>query len=181
PGTEPARGPSGPPTPTWRESGSRPDHRPAGHRDRGAHAGDHAQGPLGGAVRGRADQDLAVPDPEGRRRGVRALSLHLHTRGLTMIALLLAVALPWVEMSGGPVLLRESGRAGLGTGPMVRVEVGFPVAERLAAEAWLSGAMESAPLSAPGDRALLGAGVGGRALLLDVGQLGVWAHVGAGW
>jgi len=98
-----------------------------------------------------------------------------------MIALLLAAALPWVEMSGGPVLLRESGRAGLGTGPMVRVELGFPVAERLAAEAWLSGAMESAPLSAPGDRALLGAGVGGRALIADIGQLGMWVHVGAGW
>lgn len=106
---------------------------------------------------------------------------------MLMLAMMLAAAVPpqpYVGMSAGPVLLRESGRAGMGSGPMVRLEVGYPVGDRLAAEAWLTGAMESAPLHAPGDRALVGAGLGGRFLVARAGSegnLGLWLHAGAGW
>lgn len=104
-----------------------------------------------------------------------------------LLAMLIAAATaqqPWVEMSAGPVVLHESGRAGLGTGPLVRMDLGYPVTQRLAAEVWLSGTLEAAPMGAPGDRAILGAGGGGRFLLRrfgDESKLGLWAHVGAGW
>jgi hypothetical protein len=103
-----------------------------------------------------------------------------------MVAMLLGAAMPqpWVGMSAGPVLLRESGRAGVGTGPMVRVEVGYPVADRLAAEAWLSTTIESAPPRNPGDVALIAAGGGARLRVghLDSdGKLSLWLHGGAGW
>jgi hypothetical protein len=100
-----------------------------------------------------------------------------------LLALLLAAA-PWVEMSAGPVFLRESRRAGLGSGPLLRLDLGVPLGERAAAEAWLSGALERAPMAAPGDSALLGAGAGGRLLIVRLdaeGKLGLWAHAGAGW
>jgi len=105
---------------------------------------------------------------------------------MMMLALALAAAAPqpWIGISAGPVLLRESGRPGVGSGPLVRVEVGYPVADRIAAELWLSGAMESAPPTTPGDHALLGAGGGARLLVsrLDsAGKLGLWLHAGAGW
>lgn len=106
---------------------------------------------------------------------------------MLLLALALAAAAPpqpYVGMSAGPLLLRESGRPGTGSGPMVRLEVGYPVADRLAAEAWLTGAMESAPSRAPGDRALVGAGLGGRVLVLRAGSegsVGFWLHGGAGW
>jgi len=105
---------------------------------------------------------------------------------MLIVALLLAAGAPqpYFGMSAGPVLLRESGRPGLGNGPLVRLEAGYPIGDRLAAEAWLSGAMESAPSRTPGDRALLGAGVGGRLLLLRAGSegdVGLWLHAGAGW
>jgi len=101
-----------------------------------------------------------------------------------MLLSFLLAATPWVSMSAGPVFLHQSDRAGLGSGPLVRIELGLPLAERAAAEAWLSGAMESAPMGSPGDRAILGAGGGGRFLLMRLdpeGKLGLWAHVGAGW
>ena len=63
-----------------------------------------------------------------------------------LFALILAAGMPWVEMSGGPVFLRESGRPGLGSGPLLRVDLGVPLAERAATEVWLSGAMETAPM-----------------------------------
>jgi hypothetical protein len=110
---------------------------------------------------------------------------------MLMVAMVLLAAAPvaeekqpWVGMSAGPVLLRQSGRPGVGSGPLVRVEVGYPLADRVAAEVWLTGAMESAPLGTPGDRALLGAGAGARVLVsrLDSsGKLGLWMHGGAGW
>ena len=62
-----------------------------------------------------------------------------------LFALILAAGMPWVEMSGGPVFLRESGRPGLGSGPLLRVDLGVPLAERAATEVWLSGAMEGKP------------------------------------
>ncbi len=103
-----------------------------------------------------------------------------------LLALLLAASSsqPYIGMSAGPVFLRDRGRPGVGTGPMVRLEAGFPLAERFAVEAWLTGAMESAPAGLPGDRALLGAGAAGRLLVLRAGSgddLGLWLHAGAGW
>jgi hypothetical protein len=105
---------------------------------------------------------------------------------MMMLALALAAAAPqpWIGISGGPVLLRESGRAGVGSGPLVRVEVGYPVADRVGAEVWVTGAMESAPPTTPGDHALLAAGGGARLLVTRLdssGNLGLWLHGGAGW
>jgi hypothetical protein len=106
---------------------------------------------------------------------------------MLVMALLLAVSAqpqPYVGISAGPVLLRESGRPGVGNGPMIRLELGYPVADRFAAELWLGGAMESAPAGSPGDRALAGAGLAGRFLLAQAGSdgnLGFWLHAGAGW
>jgi len=104
-----------------------------------------------------------------------------------ILALLLAAAAPqqpWVEISAGPVFLHEQGRSGLGDGPLLRLDLGYPLSDRAAGELWLSGAMESAPLGSPGDRAIVGAGAGGRFLLTRLdgeGKLGLWAHAGAGW
>jgi hypothetical protein len=101
-----------------------------------------------------------------------------------MLLALLVAASPWVAMSAGPVFLRQQDRSGVGTGPLVRLEVGVPFAERAAAEAWFSGAVESGPMGSPGDRAILAAGGGGRFLLMRIGpedRLGFWAHGGAGW
>jgi hypothetical protein len=106
---------------------------------------------------------------------------------LLAVSLLMAAASaqqPWVEMSAGPVLLHESGRAGIGTGPLLRIDLGYPLSDRAAAEAWLSGTLESAPMGSPGDRAILGAGAAGRFLLTRLdgeGKVGLWAHAGAGW
>src|SRR3954468_13527493 len=84
---------------------------------------------------------------------------------LLALAIAAATPQPWVEMSARPMLLRESGRPGLGSGPLIRMGVGYPLADRFAAEVWLSGAMQSAPHGAPGDQALVGAGIGGRMLV----------------
>ena len=103
---------------------------------------------------------------------------------LALIIAAVAPPQPWVEMSAGPVFLHESGRAGIGSGPLVRLDLGYPLSERAAGELWLSGAMETAPLGTPGDRAIVAVGAGGRFLLtrLDTeGKLGLWAHAGAGW
>jgi hypothetical protein len=104
-----------------------------------------------------------------------------------LLALLIAAAAPqqpWVELSAGPLVLHQSGRSGLGSGPLVRLDLGYQLHERAAVELWLSGAVESAPLGAPGDHAILGAGAGGRLLVVRLdseGKLGLWAHGGAGW
>jgi hypothetical protein len=105
---------------------------------------------------------------------------------MLIVAMLLAAAAPqpWLAMSAGPVFLRQGGGQGMSTGPLVRLEVGYPVGDRLAASAWLSGLMQSAPEGAPGDRALLGAGIGGRVLVLRTGSedsIGFWLNAGAGW
>jgi hypothetical protein len=103
-----------------------------------------------------------------------------------MVAMVLAASgpQPWVGMSAGPMFLRESGRAGVGSGPLVRVEVGYPIADRFAAEIWLTSAFESAPSQSPGDSALIAGGGGVRLLVsrLDSeGKLALWLHGGAGW
>jgi len=81
-----------------------------------------------------------------------------------LFAMLLAasdvpVKQPWVELQVGPVVLHEAGRSGVGSGPLARVDLGYEMPERLAAEVWLSGAMQSAPLHAPGDTAIARGGV----------------------
>lgn len=103
-----------------------------------------------------------------------------------ILALLLAAATPqpFLEMSAGPMWLHESGRTGVGTGPLVRLDVGYPIGDRFAGELWLNGAMESAPQGALSDRALVAAGGGARFLLGKLGSdgtFGLWAHAGAGW
>jgi hypothetical protein len=106
---------------------------------------------------------------------------------MLMLAMFLAALTPqkpWIEMSAGPMFLHQSGRAGLGTGPLVRLQVGYPLGERVAAELWVSGILESAPLGAPGDHALLGGGAAARFLLLHLDsedKLNLWAHGGLGW
>jgi hypothetical protein len=91
---------------------------------------------------------------------------------------------PWVELQAGPVFLHQPGRSGLGRGPLLRADLGYEMSERFAAEVWLSGAMQGAPLAAPGDTAVLGGGLGGRFLLKtfdDRGKFGLYAHGGLGW
>jgi len=105
---------------------------------------------------------------------------------MLMVAMVLAAATPqpWVGVSGGAVLLRESGRSGVGSGPMFRVEVGYPVADRVSAELWLSSMVENAPPSRPGDSALIAGGGGARLLVTRLGsdgKLGFWLHGAAGW
>ncbi len=90
-----------------------------------------------------------------------------------LLALLIAAA-PWLEITGGPTFV-----AGHGTGPTARVEVGVPAGDRLAGEAWISGLIDSTPLTSS---AILSAGVGGRVLVTPLSSpLGLWAHAGAGW
>jgi hypothetical protein len=101
-----------------------------------------------------------------------------------LLALLIAAAGPWVGLSAGPAFLHDDGRSGMGSGPLLRLDLGYPLGERAAAEVWLSGAFESAPLETPGDRALAALGAGGRLLVLrlgDEGKFGLWAHAGGGW
>jgi hypothetical protein len=103
-------------------------------------------------------------------------------------ALLAAPSLPvsqrgtWVEMQAGPqVLFRDRGA---GLGPEVRLDIGVGLTERLAAEAWLSGALEEAPLRSPGDQSRVALGLGARARLFQLdseGKLMVWGRAGAGW
>jgi hypothetical protein len=107
---------------------------------------------------------------------------------LALAAVLLAAPLPvtqkgpFLEMQAGPqVLFRDAGRS---AGPEVRFDVGLGFNDRFAAEAWLSGALLDAPLSAPGDQSRIGAGLAGRARLLHLdadGKLGLWGRVGAGY
>jgi hypothetical protein len=106
---------------------------------------------------------------------------------LVLVAALLAAPLPvtqkgpFLEMQAGPeVLLRNRST---GVGPEIRLNVGLGLEQRFAAEAWLSGALENAPLRSPGDQSRIGFGLAGRARLLQLGgdgKLGVWGRVGAG-
>ena len=88
----------------------------------------------------------------------------------------------WVEMQAGPQLLFRDRGAGLG--PEVRLDIGVGLTERLAAEAWLSGALEEAPLRSPGDQSRVAVGLAARARLLQLdseGKVMVWGRAGAGW
>ena len=88
----------------------------------------------------------------------------------------------WVEMQAGPQLLFRD--RGAGIGPEVRLDIGLGLSERLAAEAWLSGALEEAPLRSPGDQSRVAAGLAARARLFQLdsdGKLMVWGRAGAGW
>ena len=92
-----------------------------------------------------------------------------------MLLALLIAATPWVEMSGGPVFGRGS------NGPMARIEVGLPAADRFAFEGWMSGYL-SGTRGAPGDVAVMAVGGGARLLMVQLSaQTGLWAHAGGGW
>jgi hypothetical protein len=107
---------------------------------------------------------------------------------LALAAVLFAAPLPvtqqgpYLEMQAGPqVLFHDSARR---IGPEVRLNVGLGFNDRFAVEAWLSGALLDAPLSTPGDQSRIGAGLAGRARLLQLdsdGKLGLWGRVGAGY
>jgi hypothetical protein len=89
---------------------------------------------------------------------------------------------PWVEMQAGPQVLFRS--RGAGVGPEVRLDLGVGLSERLAAEAWLSGALEEAPLRSPGDQSRVGLGLAARARLFQFdtdGKMMLWGRIGAGW
>ena len=89
---------------------------------------------------------------------------------------------PFVEMQAGPQVLFR-GR-GMGTGPEVRLDLGLGVTERIALEAWVSGALENAPLRAPGDESRIGAGLSARARLYQFdseGKIALWGRAGAGY
>ena len=104
-----------------------------------------------------------------------------------LVAMLLAATAPQqpsVGISAGPVFVRESGKSGVGRGPLLRVDVGYPVGDRISAEIWLTSAIEQAPTSSPGDRGLIAGGGGARLLVSRLGSdgtLGFWMHGGAGW
>ena len=105
-----------------------------------------------------------------------------------LFALLIAAVTPqqpWVEMSAGPAFLHQSGKSGVGSGPLLRLDLGYPFQEdRLAAELWLSGNLQNAPMGSPGDSAIVAAGAGGRILMARLdseGKVGLWAHAGGGW
>jgi hypothetical protein len=105
-----------------------------------------------------------------------------------LLALLIAaggsIQQPWVEIEGGPAWVHEQGRAGLSNGPLLRIDLGYEVTQRFAAEVWLTGAMETAPSHSPGDSSILGGGLAGRFLLANLDEsarLGLWLHAGAGW
>ena len=73
---------------------------------------------------------------------------------------------------------------GRGTGPLLRITAGQPFGDRLAAELWLIGALESSRATTRGDSAVVGGGAGGRILLRSFGaedKLGLWARAGVGW
>jgi len=90
---------------------------------------------------------------------------------------------PFVEMQAGPQVLFR-GHGVVGTGPEVRLDLGLGVTERFAFEGWISGALENAPLRAPGDQSRLGAGLAARARLYQFdseGKIALWGRAGAGF
>ena len=95
-----------------------------------------------------------------------------------LLALLIAAA-PWVEVSGGPVIVGR-GDAARSQGPMARIDLGVPVAERLAVEGWMSGFMSSS--REPGDAAVMSLGGGARFRMANLSQqTALWAHLGGGF
>lgn len=90
---------------------------------------------------------------------------------------------PWVEVSAGPAFVHRDNTHGLSSGPLVRLGLGAALTDYAAGELWISGALESAPLSTPGDAAVAAVGLGAR-LRLHVfdpeGKLALWARLGAG-
>ncbi|MGZ6144103.1 MAG: hypothetical protein ACXWLM_12250 [Myxococcales bacterium] len=104
-----------------------------------------------------------------------------------LLALLIAAA-PWLEMSGGPVLVVGGSAAG-SRGTMARFDVGVPLAESLAAEVWAAGMIEDDPhpdtyavQQIQYSSALFSLGAGGRYRVLQLGSsIALWAHAGAGW
>jgi hypothetical protein len=103
-------------------------------------------------------------------------------------ALLAAPPLPvtqrgaWLEMQAGPQVLFRDRRGGVG--PEVRLDVGVGFNERLAAEAWVSGAFDPAPMPSPNDRSRVGAGIAARARLFQLdseGKLMLWGRAGVGY
>jgi hypothetical protein len=91
---------------------------------------------------------------------------------------------PWLSMQAGPSFAHQGGLRGLSSGPLVRLGVGAAFTDVVGGELWLSGALESAPLSTPGDAAIAALGLGARLRLhrFDAeGKLALWAHAGAGW
>lgn len=91
---------------------------------------------------------------------------------------------PWLDLAAGPSFLHQSGTHGFSAGPQVRLGLGAALNDFAAGELWLSGNVQSAPLSSPGDSALAGLGVGGRLRMLRLdpeSRLTLWAHLGAGW
>ena len=88
---------------------------------------------------------------------------------------------PWLEMQAGPQVLLRS--RGAGVGPEVRLNLGLGVSEGLAAEVWLSGAMEESRLT-PGDQARLGAGLAARGRFVQFdseGKVALWGRLGGGF
>src|SRR5437868_10089625 len=58
---------------------------------------------------------------------------------------------PWLELDGGIMMLHRGDVSGLASGPAVRFAVGLPVGERLAAELWAAGTLQSSPRNQLGD------------------------------
>jgi hypothetical protein len=88
----------------------------------------------------------------------------------------------WLEMQAGPQVLFRDRRASVG--PEVRLDVGLAFTERIAAEAWLSGAFDPAPVPSPDDRSRIGAGIAARARLFQLdseGKLMLWGRAGVGY
>ncbi|HYZ90630.1 MAG TPA: hypothetical protein VE620_15145 [Myxococcales bacterium] len=103
-------------------------------------------------------------------------------------ALLAAPPLPvtqrgaWLEMQAGPQVLFRDRRASVG--PEIRLDLGVGFSERIAAEAWLSGAFDPAPTPSPDDRSRIGAGIAARARLFQLdseGKLMLWGRAGVGY
>src|SRR5205823_11742109 len=89
---------------------------------------------------------------------------------------------PGVAVWAGPRSLWHDGKPSLG--PELRLERVWGVKERLPADAWLSGAVEPAPLPSPDDRSRLAAGVAARARLIQFdseAKLMLWGHAGVGY
>ena len=91
---------------------------------------------------------------------------------------------PWLDLSVGPAFLHRDDTHGLSSGPLVRLGLGAALTDFAAGEVWVSGVMQSAPLSTPGDTAVAAAGLGARLRLHRFdpdGKLALWARVGAGF
>ncbi len=91
---------------------------------------------------------------------------------------------PWLELDAGPSWLHHSGVRGLESGPQVRFSLGTSLTDRVAAELWLAGSLQSSAKAQLGDEGAAGGGLGARVLLhqLDAaGRLQLFGHAGAGY